>query len=73
MWPNWTLDGRIVFLREAAPGPDDIRIVDANGGNDALLEPTIPALTAAGCVVCPNPIADQFEWLLWQPGEENEP
>lgn len=75
MWPHWTLDERIVFLREALPNPGrfDLWIMDADGGNATRLDATIPALTAAGCVVCPNPIGDQFDWALWQPVPADQP
>lgn len=81
-WPNWTRDGRIVFIRwtsRPATGPigdglGELWIMDADGTNRVQLEATIPALTAAGCIVCPYPIRqNQFveAWLvnqgLWQP------
>jgi Tol biopolymer transport system component len=53
-----TRDGRIVSLR--FPGTGDgggaLWITDADGGHARRLEATIPALTAAGCVVCPYPV-----------------
>lgn len=54
----WTRDGRIVSLRFPADGQasGDLWIMDADGGHARRLEATIPALTAAGCVVCPYPV-----------------
>lgn len=69
LWPHWTHDGRVVFLRQVA-GTDafQIQIVDADGGNAATLAATIPALTAASCVVCPDPTSDNLsELAYWQP------
>jgi Tol biopolymer transport system component len=69
MWPHWTRDGRVVFLREAAgTGAHQIWILDADGGNATRLSATIPALTAAGCVVCPDPgDVERFDKAYWQP------
>ena len=49
-------------------------IMDADGGNAARLNATIPVLTAAGCTVCPFPDDQGQFWgegglntRLWQP------
>jgi len=57
----WTRDGRIVFLRSSAPASirdrrSDVWIMDRDGGHSTRLEATVPALTAAGCLVCPYPV-----------------
>jgi Tol biopolymer transport system component len=57
--PFWTRDGRIVFIRSSATTDrrrGDLWIMDADGGHASQLQATVPALTAAGCVVCPYPI-----------------
>lgn len=58
---SWTRDGRIIFTRWTAPGPGaggrgDIWVMDSDGGNATPLEATVPALSAAGCMVCPYPV-----------------
>lgn len=54
--PSWTRDGRIVFIRwsTATDGVyhGDQWVMDADGGNARRVESTIPALTAAGCMIC---------------------
>jgi dipeptidyl aminopeptidase/acylaminoacyl peptidase len=57
---NWTRDGRIVSLRfpATAGSRGALWILDADGEHASRLEATIPALTAAGCVVCPYPVYD---------------
>ena len=74
MWPNWTLNRQIVFLRDVrGSGQDEIWLMNANGGNATRLDATIPALTAAGCVTCPNPLsAELFDSALWQPIPEDQ-
>jgi Tol biopolymer transport system component len=68
VWPHWTRDGRIVFLRSITPdGDGDLWIMDADGGNATPVDATIPALTAAGCLVCPYPNDQNQFWALWQP------
>ena len=67
----WTKDGRVVFIRwdtesgqllfPCSPCGDlhgDLWIMDADGKNATKLEPTVPALTAAGCIACPYPTYD---------------
>ena len=54
--PSWTRDGRIVFIRWST-ATDGVYhgyqwVMDADGGNAIRLESTIPALTAAGCMIC---------------------
>jgi Tol biopolymer transport system component len=58
IWPFWTRDGRIVTIRLAATdyALGDLWIMDADGGHATQLQATVPALTAAGCVVCPYPV-----------------
>ena len=76
VWPHWTHDRRIVFVRWTQPddGIGDLWIMDADGGNAAPVDATIPALTAAGCTVCPYPNDEGQFWgegglntRLWQP------
>lgn len=81
--PFWTRDGRILFSRRTeAFGDAELWVMDANGGNATRLDPTIPALTAAGCTVCPFPDglsrpdpseSDQSgsgpSVLIWRPGQ----
>ena len=57
----WTRDGRIVSIRWAKEDKDrgDLWIADADGGNARMLEATVPALTAAGCMDCPYPLYDK--------------
>jgi len=57
-WSTW--DGRIVSIRWTEPGyrRGDVWVTDADGGKATQLEPTIPALTAAGCMVCPFPAVE---------------
>lgn len=58
----WTRDGRIIFIRWLGTGDDrrgDLWVMDADGDNQARLEATVPALTTAGCVVCPYPVYDE--------------
>jgi WD40-like Beta Propeller Repeat len=77
VWPTWTRDGRIVFVRwikGPGDGAGDLWEMDADGANAARIDATVPALTAVGCAVCPYPISpNRFftqdglnEWL-WQP------
>ena len=77
--PFWTRDGRIVFIRSAATTDlrrGDLWIMDADGGHATQLPATVPALTAAGCVVCPYPInpdpdpggPNPFFGQPWDPG-----
>lgn len=78
VWPYWTKDGRIVFVRSsvAADGLGDLWIMDGDGRNARQIDTTVPALTAAGCTICPRPFGgDRWfstqlggldEWL-WQP------
>jgi hypothetical protein len=79
--PHWTRDGRIVFIRwDAAPGGaaaasgrGDVRIMDADGQNASALDTTVPAETAAGCLVCPYPDEQGFlssaVHRFWRPGQ----
>ena len=83
--PHWTRDGRIVFIRwdagpagvAAASGRGDVRIMDADGQNASPLDTTVPAQTAAGCVVCPYPDEQGFLFSdghrFWQPMPEGQP
>jgi Tol biopolymer transport system component len=59
VWPYWTRDGRIVFVRWTLPdgGAGDLWVMDGDGGNAAQVAGTVPALTAVGCTVCPFPVA----------------
>jgi hypothetical protein len=79
--PHWTRDGRIVFIRwaagpagvAAASGRGDVRIMDADGQNASPLDATVPAETAAGCLVCPFPDEQGFlssdGHRFWRPGQ----
>jgi Tol biopolymer transport system component len=87
--PSWTRNGRIVFVRLAAAdrARGDLWIMDAEGGHATQLPATVPALTAAGCVVCPLPMEAASDprhpsrplrpWepgatqRLWQPVQED--
>jgi len=88
--PFWTRDGRIVFIRLTAidGGRGDLWIMDADGAHATQLQATVPALTAAGCLVCPYPIGPDpdpgnpnqffppwepgFNQRLWQPVMEDQ-
>ena len=61
VWPTWTRDERIAFVRWLSPADSggDPWVMDADGGNATMLEATIPSLTAAGCLVCAYPM--QFD------------
>jgi Tol biopolymer transport system component len=64
-YPSWTRDGRIVFLRDPAPGETVLQlwVMDRDGGNATRLDPSDAAtLTAIGCVSCPYPATDIGEW-----------
>jgi hypothetical protein len=50
--PDWTADGRLVFIRNAAPTKSEHWIMDADGGNQTRLGDSLADLTAAGCVRC---------------------
>jgi Tol biopolymer transport system component len=69
VWPFWTTDSRVVFIRWAPEGRGQghLWVMDADGDNQLLLDATLPALTAAGCAVCPFPIGD-----VGEPGEPNQ-
>ena len=56
--PSWTRDGRVVFTRWSSPTVSSGHnwVMDADSGNARQLETTIPALTAAGCMVCSYPM-----------------
>ena len=71
--PRWTRDGRIVFSRYY-DGPASDWIMDADGGNVRRLDNTIPALTAAGCIVCTFRDGDGVNRRgLWQPVATDQP
>jgi hypothetical protein len=88
--PSWTRDGHIVFIRLTAAdrAHGDPWIMDSDAGHAVPLEATVPALTAAGCVACPLPLAPDadpgnpgqrllpFEpgvtQRLWQPVQEDQ-
>lgn len=54
--PFWTGDGRILYSRGTRPDRNaELWLMDADGRNATRIDPTIPALTAAGCAVCPFP------------------
>ena len=88
-YPHWTRDGRIVFIRwEAGPagaaakiGRGDVRIMDADGQHASTLDTTVPAQTAAGCLVCPYPDEQGFlvaeghdvNYRFWQPMPARQP
>jgi sugar lactone lactonase YvrE len=78
--PNWTRDGRIVFVR--SPGMDtgaetafELWVMDSDGSNRTELRAdSIAALSAAGCIACPYPPMNfDFRMVpypqdaLWQP------
>lgn len=77
--PNWTRDGRIVFVRrpgtEPSTQPAELWVMDADGGNPTELPmDSIAALSAAGCVVCPYPPTNpefrrepSLDDAVWQP------
>jgi Tol biopolymer transport system component len=73
-WPFWTRDARIVFIRGMIDaGSGELSIMDADGANAAPLQITIPALTKAGCIVCPYAGDTNQYWVgthldvaLWQ-------
>jgi hypothetical protein len=55
--PTWTRDGRIIFIRWTSPTVHRGAqwVIDLDGGDARPIETTIPALTAAGCMVCAYP------------------
>jgi Tol biopolymer transport system component len=67
LFPFWTRDGRVVFIRWAGEGLGHLWLMDADGGHHILLDATVPALTAAGCVVCPFPVGP-----VRDPGQPNQ-
>jgi Tol biopolymer transport system component len=76
MWPFWTRDGRIVFVRRASPnlGRGELWVVGADGRGATQLDVSVAALTAVGCIVCPYPDpsgtfpADgRLDLAFWQP------
>ena len=80
-WPHWTRDGRVVFIRELTPDTRGVLwVMDAGGGNASQIDPTIPALTAAGCLICPFPNDQGQYWAenrlnqrFWQPLPADQP
>lgn len=79
MWPEWTRDGRIAFitgdLRQGS-----LTLMDADGGNKSPINTSIPAFTAAGCVICAYPDNRGEFWnagglnlMLWQPLPSGQP
>ena len=81
-WPFWTRDGRIVFIRwtASADGRGDLWTMDADGANARQVGSTLPALTAAGCMVCPYAtsgdqyfVGNQLDEALWQPAPRAQP
>jgi hypothetical protein len=89
VWPQWTRDGRIIFVRWSTPdgGPGDLWIMDEDGGNAERVDASIPAMTAAGCAECPYPIGAEpdpsrpnlfygengLNLRLWQPVSAGQP
>jgi hypothetical protein len=82
VFPFWTREGRIVFIRWTVPfdGSGELWLMDADGGSATRLEATIPALTAAGCMVCPYPddqgrleSGNGLNLRWWQPLSASEP
>jgi WD40 repeat protein len=75
--PHWTRDGRIVFSPYSVSEGDQPRtwIVDADGGNVQRLDQSVPALTAAGCLVCQIRDGDRLinGPALWQPVAADQP
>jgi dipeptidyl aminopeptidase/acylaminoacyl peptidase len=52
---SWTRDGRVAFVRWLATtstSRGNPWVMAADGGNATKLETTVPALTAAGCLIC---------------------
>ena len=70
--PQWTRDGQIVFYRDV-PAPGAYWIMDADGGDVRRLDDTIPALSSAGCVVCPISGDGASGLALWQPVPAGQP
>ena len=68
-WPQWTRDGRVVFIRwtDSAQSAWEGWIMDADGGNTTRLPGSLAGLTAAGCVTCPYPEGQKLSWAFWQP------
>jgi Tol biopolymer transport system component len=64
LWPYWTRDGRIVFIRGTAPfdGSGELWIMDSDGGNATQIDDAVPELTAVNCMVCPRPF-DGNRWF----------
>lgn len=59
--PNWTRDGRIVFVLiprgEGADAPAQAWIMDADGTNAVAISPADAAtFTSLGCMTCPYPL-----------------
>jgi hypothetical protein len=59
--PEWTADGRLTFAHQ-----DENWIMDADGGNQAVLGTSLSELTAAGCVTCIYPLETGTD-AFWQP------
>ena len=55
VWPRWSRDGRIIFIRWTSADHDRYEVwrMDADGSGASRLDSSIAALSAAGCVVCP--------------------
>jgi WD40 repeat protein len=59
LWPAWTRDNRLSFVRWLSP--EDLRgdnwVMNADGGSATPVEATVHALTAAGCLTCTYPMS----------------
>ena len=70
--PSWTLDGRIVFMRE--DDPIELWVMNADGsGRERLDASTLATLSEVGCVTCvypPTPPGSRVSFdydAFWQP------
>jgi hypothetical protein len=64
--PRWTRDGHVTFARGAQAW-----VMDSNGQSQTSIGSSFPELTAAGCIVCLDPLAATASFgqnlAFWQP------
>jgi Tol biopolymer transport system component len=69
--PDWTSDGKLAFIRHAAPTKSEHWVMDADGGNPRRLGDSLADLTAAGCGTCVyvahEPVTGGLPRAYWRP------